>query len=288
MSEIVQNAQGLRCLNAGCGHHYLSDWTNLDFFSNKHVRFWDLRRPLPFDEEVFDVVYSSNAIEHLVRTGGEALLRELVRVLQPGGTLRLLTPDLEQMCGEYIRNLEQWLADPSERNRHRYNWILLEMFDQMTRQQSRGMMGQVLDSGDIDEDYVLARTGDEFVPLLCAGRAPPDTACRRQPCRGAMERLRAAAGWRWRSLRDAVRRLRRGADRRRPPGPGELHRWYYDRASLRCLAESAGLIDFAVVDYRTSRISGWNNMNLDRSDYGDRARKPDSIIVEATKPIGRD
>lgn len=52
----------------------------------------DLNGPLPFADASFDLVFSIEGIEHL--EGRYACLRELHRVLKPGGTLVLTTPNI--------------------------------------------------------------------------------------------------------------------------------------------------------------------------------------------------
>jgi ubiquinone/menaquinone biosynthesis C-methylase UbiE len=49
-------------------------------------------RELPFDDSMFDVVYSLGVVEHFPET--EKALSEHVRVLKPGGTLYFTTPHL--------------------------------------------------------------------------------------------------------------------------------------------------------------------------------------------------
>lgn len=49
--------------------------------------------PLPFDDGVFDAVTCIELIEHLPDAESLALLRETLRVLRPGGTLFLSTPN---------------------------------------------------------------------------------------------------------------------------------------------------------------------------------------------------
>lgn len=51
----------------------------------------DLSNPLPWPDGVFDAVLSVEGIEHLENR--QAFLRELFRVLKPGGTLVLTTPN---------------------------------------------------------------------------------------------------------------------------------------------------------------------------------------------------
>jgi predicted SAM-dependent methyltransferase len=63
----------------------------------------DVRRGLPYPDGAARCVYSSHMIEHMARWQGLALVRECVRVLEPGGILRLATPDLARLIGDYRR-----------------------------------------------------------------------------------------------------------------------------------------------------------------------------------------
>ena len=66
----------------------------------------DLRAALPFKNDEFDGVYHSHVLEHLPRADGERFLRECWRVLLPGGTIRVVVPDLETLARLYLKHLE--------------------------------------------------------------------------------------------------------------------------------------------------------------------------------------
>lgn len=53
----------------------------------------DLRQ-LPFDSGIADIVYSSHVLEHFIRNECEPLLVEWLRVLKPGGELRIVVPNI--------------------------------------------------------------------------------------------------------------------------------------------------------------------------------------------------
>jgi predicted SAM-dependent methyltransferase len=59
---------------------------------------------LPFADGAVDVVYSSHMLEHLSRTEARSFLAECRRVLRPGGTLRLVVPDLERFVRSYVES----------------------------------------------------------------------------------------------------------------------------------------------------------------------------------------
>jgi len=65
------------------------------------IRRVDVRRGLPYPDGSARYVYSSHMIEHLAPWQAAALLRECRRVLEPGGVIRLVTPDLAEVIASY-------------------------------------------------------------------------------------------------------------------------------------------------------------------------------------------
>lgn len=61
----------------------------------------DIRRGLDYPDGSAAYVYASHLIEHMSRWQGLRLLRECLRVLEPGGVIRLATPDLALAVAEY-------------------------------------------------------------------------------------------------------------------------------------------------------------------------------------------
>jgi predicted SAM-dependent methyltransferase len=60
---------------------------------------------LPWSSDSFDTVVSQHVIEHLeLRSELLPLLREVHRVLRPGGELWLSCPDMEKACRSYLEN----------------------------------------------------------------------------------------------------------------------------------------------------------------------------------------
>jgi predicted SAM-dependent methyltransferase len=104
-------AKGL-CINIGCGSRHLPGWVNLDSARGDKIDVvWDLRRGLPFPAESAAAIFGEHVIEHIAKPDAELLLRECHRVLEPGGTIRLSTPDAGKFLRAYV-NDRQFLADP--------------------------------------------------------------------------------------------------------------------------------------------------------------------------------
>lgn len=66
------------------------------------VRFADASVAIPMPDASADAIYSSHMIEHLDRQEVRAFLAECRRVLVPGGTLRLVVPDLRLLVTSYV------------------------------------------------------------------------------------------------------------------------------------------------------------------------------------------
>ena len=127
-----------RYLNLGCGQRFHPDWVNLDLRpGGSSVQKWDLRKDLPFADESFDVVYHSHVLEHFSRAEALELLVRCRRVLRPDGVIRVVVPDLERIARAYLEALDKSLAGSTE-SQERYNWIVLEMYDQAVREAPGG------------------------------------------------------------------------------------------------------------------------------------------------------
>ena len=102
-------------LNIGCGSRYLHGWENLDFRPvSPEVKPWDLRRRLPYPDGSVDLVYSSHLLEHLSPEQAAALLKDALRVLKPGGVVRMVVPDLETLARGYLEALREVRGRRSE------------------------------------------------------------------------------------------------------------------------------------------------------------------------------
>lgn len=97
-------------LHLGCGRNAMRGWVNVDLDSPVADLHADLRRPLPFANDTFDLIFCEHFIEHITRDEAIRFLGECRRVLHRPGTLRLSTPDLRWLCAQYISgHLDEWV-----------------------------------------------------------------------------------------------------------------------------------------------------------------------------------
>lgn len=86
-------------LHIGAGPLRIPGWLNSDLIAADI--YLDVARPLPLPGASFSYVFGEHLIEHLAEPAAEGLLRELHRILRPGGILRLTTPDLQKIIAIY-------------------------------------------------------------------------------------------------------------------------------------------------------------------------------------------
>lgn len=277
---------GKRFLNVGCGLHFHPDWVNVDVVpASSEVIAADVRKGLPFADEAFDAVYCSHVLEHLLQQDAARLLRHMRRVLRPGGVIRVVVPDLEALAREYLRLLGRLNREPDV-SAADYDWIMLELYDQMGRDRSGGQMSEFLAAPDLpNREFVLSRIGAEAERAWQASHTPVASRLR--------DRIRAR-GLRW--LMHTVRvRLAgfligllggRAARSAYLEGvfrqSGEVHRWMYDQFSLSRALKGAGFVNARRCTAFESAVPGFASYALD-VDERKRIRKPDSLFMEAER-----
>jgi SAM-dependent methyltransferase len=62
----------------------------------------NLKYGIPLADSSVDFIFSSHVLHHLYREDALALIRESMRVLKPGGTMRITVPDLEGIVALYL------------------------------------------------------------------------------------------------------------------------------------------------------------------------------------------
>lgn len=88
-------------LHLGCGPRRQAGWLNADKFDRRADIYLDAYRRLPFADATFAIVFAEHMIEHLRIDRVPAFLREVHRVLRPGGLFRVSSPDLGLFVAKY-------------------------------------------------------------------------------------------------------------------------------------------------------------------------------------------
>ena len=128
--------KGRLCVNVGCWSHPIAGWKNYDnnifvvlarikllrfllnhftfvpesykdFMENVvtgNIRYADVSKRIPEEENSVDVLYSSHMLEHLDKEETHCFLIEARRVLVPGGIIRTVVPDFDRLVEKYVAN----------------------------------------------------------------------------------------------------------------------------------------------------------------------------------------
>lgn len=113
-------------LNLGCGSIRPMGWVNIDSSLNANIQkipvigkriskifnpieyedtnvvYMNLNRPWKYNNNSVDIVYASHLFEHLTIKSSNLFLSEAYRTLKPGGIIRIVVPDLYQICKKYL------------------------------------------------------------------------------------------------------------------------------------------------------------------------------------------
>ncbi len=272
-------------LNLGCGKRYHSDWINMDITpQGPQVIQNDLSDGIPLPDESCDVVYHAAMLEHLRQPDAAAFLAECYRVMKPSGIIRVGVPDLENICRVYLSCLSR-AVNEEDGAAHDYDWIMLELFDQIAREKSGGFMLEYLRQNPLPhEDFIYERIGEEGRELVKAlqkqhGHSFSDL----------FYKIRKGLRYLPVLMKQHIQQILLSSDDQRAIEIGrfrlcgEAHQWMYDRYSLARLLKQAGFQDPQVQDAKTSRIPHWTDFNLDTLPDG-AVIKPDLFFMEAIKP----
>ena len=91
----------MKKLHLGCGwRNFGPDWIHIDGGNYEHLDFGDITK-LIYQDNTVDLIYASHVLEYFDRDEAEVLLTEWIRVLKPGGTLRIAVPDFKRLMWVY-------------------------------------------------------------------------------------------------------------------------------------------------------------------------------------------
>jgi predicted SAM-dependent methyltransferase len=278
-------------LNLGCGYRYSPHWTNVNFNkSGDGVIKADLTNGIPFIDKSFDMVYHSHLLEHLPKNIVPFFLKECYRVLRTNGILRIAVPDLESIVRQYLIALEHSKAGLQDWIEN-YDWIMLEMYDQVVRHVSGGEMTAYLSKLKLhNESFVIDRCGYEVKNILEQFRnekaveySNTTLKNKRSPFINIFRLFKDSSHRRTLILnillsKEEIKALEIGRFRL----SGEVHQWMYDSFSLSRLLKESGFNSIILRSAENSYLKNWSEYHLD-IDVDGSIYKPDSIYIEALR-----
>ncbi len=259
----------MKIVNCGCGCRFVvaEEWINIDFNSlEEGVIRHNILKGLPFLNEDVDGIFSSCMLEHFSREQAKAHIEECYRCLKKGGIIRIVVPDLENVCREYLRVLDAVRESKDDKIlQGQYEYIIIELLDQMTRTVSGGEMLKYWNSQDKDELYILKRTG----------YSEP-----RNHKFSLVGQMIRAKNWLFRKLFSWTS-IYKNIQFIKFMKSGEIHKWMYDEYSLTRLLEDCGFVNVRKMKPNESEIEKWAEYSLEVN--GENEYKPNSLYIEGVK-----
>ncbi len=279
-------------LNIGCGSTYHQDWVNIDIKAHSsEVIEYDLSSGLPFESNSVDACYSSHVLEHLRVNEADLFLSEQFRVLKKGGVIRIVVPDLEVICKNYLDSLKQLISNNLESD-FKYEYSLIELYDQTTRESSGGQMLDIWNENITNTknwQYIIERNGHESVEGLAIKKDNQQRNILHTIYKMVSSFQTLSKGVRKSKLilsklfvgiflgKNGVRAFNEGLFR----NSGQIHRVMYDRYRLKKLLEKHNFTEIQVMKADISKIAHFGSYGLEM--INDKIRKPDSLFMEAIK-----
>ena len=121
--DKYMRGHAVRKLQIGAGDNSYAGWLNTDIEPSKDQAYLDASKPFPLPDSSFRYIFSEHVIEHLTYEQAVGMLKECHRVLSPGGTLRIATPNLMKFVGlfqeppseemqRYMQRKQEWHVWP--------------------------------------------------------------------------------------------------------------------------------------------------------------------------------
>lgn len=267
-------------INIACGDSYVESWCNFDYAPHSPaIRQADLLERLPVSDDTAELVYTSHFLEHVPRKQVVPFLSECFRITKSKGHVRLVLPDLEELCRTY-------LAERQHGKQEKADFLVLEMLDQCVRSFPGGELGvyyahlQASPNSHVEMiEYVRCRTGHVIQSAPEGGTMNrwsrllqnPKTFMvdlQRRYCRAVLMLLPSA--FRQQNVSLAA--------------TGERHASMYDFHMVDQLLRQVGFVNVHRMTATTSNISDFPFYPLDLAEDGLPRKGAESMYIEACKP----
>jgi predicted SAM-dependent methyltransferase len=271
-------------INIACGRVYCkeTDWINLDFVGDVGVIRANLLQKLPFESNQANAVYSSHFIEHIPKPQVNSFLLECFRVLQPGGTIRLVVPDLEEMARSYLSFRDAGQHEKAD-------FLVIELIDQCVRREAGGELGKLykllIDNNDDKHEhfinFIRHRTGES----LLRENKIFSRQINKIFVSKMILRVYYQLSWLW--IRFCLSGLPNAFRSQNVSlaAIGERHQWLWDYHQLKQALEFVGFKSVTRQSADRSDIKDFPFFDLDLNYNGMPRKGVGSMYIEATKPI---
>ena len=270
-------------INLACGSTFVTGdgWINLDYTpSGRAIRRADLLGCLPLQDGCAELVYSSHFVEHIPYSLVPRFFSECRRILAPGGLLRLVLPDLENICRTYL--------ECRQRGEHeKADFVVLELLDQCVRSTPGGQLlekYQTLKCAPYEHseliDFVRERTGGDLLLVNEVHNSNSSS----QRFSGLCNKIKSRIERTW---VEAVLNLLPSTFRIQNTSVacvGERHHWIWDYEQLYIALEQAGFESISRCDASVSRYEGFPFEPLDLNSNGQPRKGAESMYIEAINP----
>ena len=88
-------------VHIGCGTRYIPGFTHIDVVRREHVDYVSPAHDLPLPDSSVDLVYASHILEYYDLYEASDCLDEWMRVLKPGGIVRIAVPNFDALIEVY-------------------------------------------------------------------------------------------------------------------------------------------------------------------------------------------
>jgi SAM-dependent methyltransferase len=265
-----------RFLNLACGDFYVgnSEWLNLDWYPHsEHVHKANLLTKIDLPNDSLEAIYSSHFIEHIPKDKLDFILSECFRILKPGGIMRIVVPDFENIVREYIRNL-----DNKEYEKAEFNTI--ELLDQCVRNKSGGTLAEWRGNKNLTaefRDYISYRTGYLYKKSIALSENPRKFTLRIPKI--TLTRVQ----WIYCKTLTLFMPKWFAHNHINFTNTGELHKWVYDERVLSKHLSAVGFKKITRVSSSESQIPNFPSTPLDLDEKGNIRKGAESMYLEALK-----
>ena len=105
----------VRRLHWGCGSKATAGWINADILKGRGIDIsCDIHDGLPLENNSVDYAVGIHALSEIAYSNIVPVLKELHRVLKPGGVLRLALPDMEKALAAYQSGNREYFLIPDK------------------------------------------------------------------------------------------------------------------------------------------------------------------------------